>query len=135
MNTSGFFLTTEGPEVLETLQGLSQDGVKILSLWHPSGLYGPKDKLGGRRGYQYVYRHGDILPGQPQYYSIRKENTVEIIYMDNAATSYPKPEAVYEAVDRFNRFMGGNPGRGKQQINFEAGSVVLQTREAMAKLF
>lgn len=55
--------------------------------------------------------------------------------MDNAATSYPKPEAVYEAVDRFNRFMGGNPGRGSSRSTLEAGSVVLQTREALAKLF
>lgn len=55
--------------------------------------------------------------------------------MDNAATSYPKPEAVYEAVDRFNRFMGGNPGRGSSRSTLEAGSIVLQTREALAKFF
>ncbi|HOB12339.1 MAG TPA: aminotransferase class V-fold PLP-dependent enzyme [Syntrophomonadaceae bacterium] len=60
---------------------------------------------------------------------------MEVTYMDNAATSYPKPEAVYDAVDRFNRFMGGNPGRGSSRSTLEAGSVVLQTREALAKLF
>ena len=55
--------------------------------------------------------------------------------MDNAATSYPKPETVYETVDRFNRFIGGNPGRGSNRSTLEAGSVILQTREALAELF
>ncbi|HBQ87050.1 MAG TPA: cysteine desulfurase [Syntrophomonas sp.] len=57
------------------------------------------------------------------------------IYMDNAATSYPKPESVYLAVDRFNRLMGGNPGRGSNQSTARAGSVLLETREALAHLF
>lgn len=55
--------------------------------------------------------------------------------MDNAATSYPKPEVVYDTVDRFNRFMGGNPGRGSSRSTLEAGSVILQAREALARLF
>ncbi|MDD3853960.1 MAG: aminotransferase class V-fold PLP-dependent enzyme, partial [Syntrophomonadaceae bacterium] len=58
-----------------------------------------------------------------------------MIYMDNAATSYPKPEAVYEAVDHFNRFMGGNPGRGSSKKALKAGAVLLETREAVARLF
>lgn len=57
------------------------------------------------------------------------------IYMDNAATSYPKPESVYQAVDHFNRFMGGNPGRGSNQSTARAGSVLLEAREALARLF
>lgn len=56
-------------------------------------------------------------------------------YMDNAATSYPKPETVYQAVDYFNRYMGGNPGRGSNQQTIKAGSVLLEAREALAKLF
>jgi cysteine desulfurase family protein len=60
---------------------------------------------------------------------------VEVIYMDNAATSYPKPETVYEAVDSFNRHMGGNPGRGSNRSTLQAGSVIQQTREALADLF
>lgn len=55
--------------------------------------------------------------------------------MDNAATSYPKPEAVYEAMDRFNRCMGGNPGRGSSRATLTAGSVILEAREALAALF
>lgn len=57
------------------------------------------------------------------------------IYLDNAATSYPKPEEVYQAVDHFNRFMGGNPGRGTNQTTTQAGSILLEAREALAGLF
>ncbi len=56
-------------------------------------------------------------------------------YMDNAATSYPKPESVYQAIDHFNRHMGGNPGRGSNQQSIRAGSVLLDTRESLARLF
>lgn len=55
--------------------------------------------------------------------------------MDNAATSYPKPESVYQAVDYYNRYIGGNPGRGSNQNTIRAGSVLLEAREALAKLF
>ncbi|MBO8158191.1 MAG: aminotransferase class V-fold PLP-dependent enzyme [Thermosyntropha sp.] len=58
-----------------------------------------------------------------------------MIYMDNAATTYPKPEAVYEAVDYFNRFLGANPGRGSNQQTLRAGSVLLEAREKIAQLF
>ena len=40
---------------------------------------------------------------------------MDFTYMDNAATFCPKPESVYEAVGHFNRYMGGNPGRGSSQ--------------------
>ncbi len=56
-------------------------------------------------------------------------------YMDNAATSYPKPESVYQAVDHFNRNMGGNPGRGTNQQTLRAGSMLLDTRDSLARLF
>ena len=38
-------------------------------------------------------------------------NSTERIYLDNAATSWPKPEAVYEAVDHYQREIGGPNGR------------------------
>jgi selenocysteine lyase/cysteine desulfurase len=60
---------------------------------------------------------------------------MDTIYMDNAATSYPKPECVYTAVDDFNRHMGGNPGRGSSQRTLRAGAVLLEAREALAELF
>jgi cysteine desulfurase family protein len=55
--------------------------------------------------------------------------------MDNAATSYPKPECVYRAVDEFNRKLGGNPGRGGNKLSIGAGSVVMEARLALAKMF
>lgn len=60
---------------------------------------------------------------------------MEVIYLDNAATSWPKPECVYQAVDRFNREIGANPGRGSHRKAVEAGMVLLETRELLAKLF
>ncbi len=57
------------------------------------------------------------------------------IYMDNAATTFPKPEQVYQAVDYFNRHMGGNPGRGSNKATLQAGSILLDCRDALADLF
>lgn len=57
------------------------------------------------------------------------------IYMDNAATSFPKPETVYKAIDDFNRYVGGNPGRGSSQQTLKSASVLLEAREALAELF
>ncbi|NLJ71845.1 MAG: aminotransferase class V-fold PLP-dependent enzyme [Syntrophomonadaceae bacterium] len=57
------------------------------------------------------------------------------IYLDNAATSFPKPEEVYDAVDDYNRYIGGNPGRGSNQQTIKAGAVLFEAREALAELF
>lgn len=58
----------------------------------------------------------------------------EAIYLDNAATSYPKPEQVYQAVDRALR-MGASPGRGGYQKALSAERLVFETRELLAELF
>src|SRR5665647_3828329 len=60
---------------------------------------------------------------------------METLYMDNAATSDPKPECVYAAVDHFNRYLGASPGRGSHQQAVQAGSILLNAREALARLF
>lgn len=57
------------------------------------------------------------------------------IYMDNAATSFPKPGCVYAAVDNFNRYLGANPGRGTHRQTVQAGSILFDAREALANLF
>ncbi|GAB4166885.1 MAG: aminotransferase class V-fold PLP-dependent enzyme [Geothermobacteraceae bacterium] len=57
------------------------------------------------------------------------------IYLDNAATSFPKPEAVYRAVDQALRHAGGNPGRGGHGLTLEAGRIVLDARESAARFF
>ncbi len=59
----------------------------------------------------------------------------EEIYLDNAATSWPKPDSVYQAVDNFNRQIGASPGRGSHSRTIAAGQVILDTREALAGLF
>lgn len=58
-----------------------------------------------------------------------------MIYLDNAATSYPKPESVYRAADEFLRQHGANPGRGGHKMAVAAGEVVHETRRRLAKLF
>ncbi|MBP1763472.1 MAG: selenocysteine lyase [Firmicutes bacterium] len=57
------------------------------------------------------------------------------IYLDNAATSWPKPEAVYTAMDCFQRNIGANPGRGVTQSSLASSALVLETRELLAELF
>jgi len=57
------------------------------------------------------------------------------IYLDNAATSYPKPESVYQAVMHAMREVGASPGRGGHRRSLEAGRIMFQAREAAATLF
>lgn len=57
------------------------------------------------------------------------------VYFDNAATSYPKPESVYEAVDHFQRQVGASPGRGTYKKSREADRIIYDTRSAIAMLF
>ena len=57
------------------------------------------------------------------------------IYLDNAATSWPKPECVYQAVDRYLRENGSSPGRGGHSRARAAGMIVYEAREALASLF
>lgn len=58
-----------------------------------------------------------------------------MIYLDNAATTWPKPESVYLAVDRAMREWGGNPGRSGHQMSLLAGKVLEETRLLLARLF
>lgn len=57
------------------------------------------------------------------------------VYLDNAATSYPKPEAVYRAVDWCLREVGANAGRGGYRLALEADEIVYKARSSLAKLF
>jgi cysteine desulfurase/selenocysteine lyase len=58
-----------------------------------------------------------------------------LIYLDNAATCWPKPPAVVEAMAHFLNEIGANPGRSGHRRSVEAGRVVYQAREALAALF
>src|SRR5512139_2080917 len=57
------------------------------------------------------------------------------IYLDNAATSHPKPESVYRAVDQALREIGASPGRGGYRTAMEASRLVFEARETLAELF
>src|SRR5437867_641420 len=57
------------------------------------------------------------------------------MYLDNAATSFPKPETVYQTMDRFLREAGANPGRSAHRLAVAAAATVAQTRRLVARLF
>ncbi len=56
------------------------------------------------------------------------------IYLDQAATSYPKPEQVYQAVDNFARRIGIGGGRGNYVENRQVADLVADVREKIARL-
>ena len=56
-------------------------------------------------------------------------------YFDNAATTYPKPECVYEEMDGFYRSSGANAGRGSYQLAQNAGALIDETRSMIQTLF
>ena len=55
-------------------------------------------------------------------------------YLDNAATSWPKPEEVYQAVDNVARKQGANPGRSGHRMAVAAGQAIEETRVLLAEL-
>ncbi len=58
-----------------------------------------------------------------------------MIYLDNAATSWPKPEGVSEAVKERLAEYGANPGRGGHRLSEQAGRQVEETRRLLAQWF
>lgn len=55
-------------------------------------------------------------------------------YFDNAATTFPKPECVYEFMDSFYRSAGANAGRGQYKISAASSKVIFETRELLQEL-
>ena len=58
-----------------------------------------------------------------------------VIYLDNAATSWPKPKQMLEAMINFTNNVGSNPGRSGHRLSVEAGRIVCDARDNIAKLF
>ncbi|MEX2560770.1 MAG: aminotransferase class V-fold PLP-dependent enzyme [Pirellulales bacterium] len=56
------------------------------------------------------------------------------IYLDNAATSWPKPEGVYAAVDHYQRRLGAPAGRSAYREAVEVEQAVAAVRQALARL-
>jgi len=59
----------------------------------------------------------------------------DVIYLDNAASSWPKPDETWQAMEHFMRNVGANPGRSGHRLSIEAGRILIETREALAELF
>ncbi len=57
------------------------------------------------------------------------------IYLDNAATSYPKPPEVWASMERYMRRVGASPGRGGYASSLDAGRILFAARESTAQLF
>jgi cysteine desulfurase family protein len=62
-------------------------------------------------------------------------NTANLVYLDNGATSYPKPESVYRFMDEFYRRYGVNPGRSGYDLCIESGDLVEETRRLLCGFF
>ena len=58
-----------------------------------------------------------------------------MIYFDNAATSFPKPDSVWQAALRCQRCYGANPGRAGHALAARASEEVFAAREALASFF
>ncbi|BCV21573.1 aminotransferase class V-fold PLP-dependent enzyme [Moorella sp. Hama-1] len=58
-----------------------------------------------------------------------------MIYLNNAATSWPKPEVVYQTHDAYLRHLSGSVNRGAGGATLDAGRAILETRELVADFF
>lgn len=57
------------------------------------------------------------------------------VYLDNAATSFPKPTSVYNSVMNYMTTIGGNPGRGASTASLSGNKIIFQCRYALADFF
>ena len=57
-----------------------------------------------------------------------------MIYLDNAATTFPKPEKVYVAMDYINRNGAVNAGRGSYRLAQEASKLITDTKNKIREL-
>ncbi len=61
--------------------------------------------------------------------------SAESLYLDNAATSFPKPPEVHERFGRFMREFGANPGRGSYRLVHEVEGEMAEARRVVASFF
>ena len=57
------------------------------------------------------------------------------IYLDNAATSWPKPSVMMEGMIDFNTRIGSNPGRSGHSMSIDAGRILFEARDVLSRLF
>lgn len=58
-----------------------------------------------------------------------------LIYFDNAATSFPKPDIVYDSIMKAMKEYGANPGRSGHKLALRLSREIYETRELIARLF
>ncbi len=66
--------------------------------------------------------------------SERTQDTTTRLYFDHAASSWPKPSEVVDAVDYAMTHLGGNPGRGAYDLAMRSARAILEARRACARL-
>ncbi|MGG7144971.1 aminotransferase class V-fold PLP-dependent enzyme [Clostridium nigeriense] len=57
------------------------------------------------------------------------------IYLDNAATTFPKPKSVVDSIYNFLTDIGGNPGRSNHENGLQSNRLLLEARETIANFF
>ncbi len=65
----------------------------------------------------------------------KESKQLDYIYFDQAASSFPKPKSVIDAVSEALLMYGANPGRGSHHLARKANEVVSQTRVKLASMF
>jgi cysteine desulfurase family protein len=68
-------------------------------------------------------------------YAIAAASMTKRIYLDNAATTFPKPPSVVEAMNRYAVELGASPGRGAYSESRETGRLLTSCRELLCCLF
>lgn len=58
-----------------------------------------------------------------------------MIYLDNSATTFPKPHSVIQAVNEAMRYYSANPGRSGHNLSLKAAEKVFECRQAACRLF
>jgi cysteine desulfurase family protein len=72
------------------------------------------------------------LPVESFFSKMTDNEPRNLIYLDNAATSFPKPECVYAAVDAFIRTNAGSPSRGLGEGSIQTNELLSSTRRRLA---
>lgn len=57
-----------------------------------------------------------------------------MIYLDNAATTFPKPECVYDTVDQFHRTAAVNAGRGAYRASRDATKIIREVKASLINM-
>jgi len=69
------------------------------------------------------------------YLNLPSPPEVKMVYLDNGATAFPKPQEVYVQMDTFYRRAGVNPGRSSFDLCLEAGGMMDETRKLLCEFF